>query len=124
MAKSGNRASLKHSWAPALEGSNPSPGTSDDVTLADEISAFEPLEAEAGDVHGRRRALNDQLRDQLADHRGVLEAMAAEAVREVEPRNPRRLADDRMAVGSHLVQPDPSMLHRRRFERWEDPDRR
>jgi hypothetical protein len=27
MAKSGNRASLKHSWAPALEGSNPSPGT-------------------------------------------------------------------------------------------------
>ena len=87
----GRRAGLKIPWASAREGSTPSPGTSDDATLDDEVAAVEPVERQRRDVHGVRAAVDDQLGDELADDRCVLEPVAAEPVRQQQPVDGRPL---------------------------------
>src|SRR3990172_6235019 len=79
---------------------------SDDVGLPDELAAGEALQAERGDIDGGRGA-GHELRDDLADNRGVLEAVAGEAVREVEALEALHGAEDRVMVARHLVEPDP-----------------
>ena len=74
----------------------------DDVRLADELAAGEALQAERGDVDRGGRA-GDQLGDHLADNRRVLEAMAGEAVREVQPVQALDRSQDRVPIRSHLI---------------------
>src|SRR4029453_13768127 len=73
----------------------------------DELASLEPLEREARDVDRPRLALHDHLREELPRDRGVLEPGAAEPTRQVEPHGARDRSDDRVAVGSHLVEPRP-----------------
>src|SRR5262245_30736541 len=121
----GRHDGLKSHCAYARAGSNPAPGTaSDHVALRDQPALGETFEAEARDVYGRGLALDDHLGQQLSHHRCVLKAVPAEPVRQVEARHARRLPDDRVAVGRHLVQADPRVFDRRLLDRREHADGR
>ena len=84
----------------------------------------EPVETEDETSTVRARPVDDDLGQELADDRGVLEAVPAEPVRQQEPGEPGDGPDDRVAVGGHLVQADPAVGDRRLLERRQDPDRR
>src|SRR6266511_3189195 len=101
----------------------PLPAPSDHVDLADEVTSLESLEREAGDVDRPRLALHDHLRQQLADDRRVLESVAAEPTGQIETQRMGHRPDDRVAVGSHLVEPCPRAGDPRSLERRADPER-
>src|SRR3990172_3922859 len=65
------------------------PRHSDHVTFADQLVAAEAVQTEARDAPRGRLPLRDHLGEELAHDRRVLEAVAAEPVREVEALYPR-----------------------------------
>src|SRR5690349_18005710 len=68
------------------------------VRAAQRPALGEPLEGVPGDVDRRRRAIEDELREALADRRGGLEPGPGEAARQDEPVR-SRATEDRALVG-------------------------
>ena len=84
----GRRAGLKIPWASAREGSTPSPGTHTtrpSTTRSPRSNRSSPSE-EMSTV--RALTLHDELREELADDRRVLEPVAAEPVRQEQSARP------------------------------------
>ena len=119
----GRRAGLKIPWASAREGSTPSPGTHTTRPSTTRSPRVEPIEPQRGDVDGARPPVDDELREELADDRRVLEPVAAEPVRQEQSAD-GRLADDRVPIGRHLVQARPHARETRVLDRREHTDRR
>src|SRR6266540_2512862 len=100
----------------------PPPAQLDDVSLPDEVASLESLEREAGDVNRHRLALHDHLGQELPHDRRVLEPVPAEPTGQVQAGGIRHGPDDRVSVGSHLVEPCPHAGDPCPLERGEDPD--
>src|SRR3954454_6773699 len=81
---------------------------SDDVVLGTCAGRGEPVDGEAGHVD-RRRVAEDEVAEHLADGGPLQEAVPGEPGGVEEPPEARGLADERVVVGCHLVEPGPAV---------------